>query len=219
MKKLIGVLLGIVFVFIVAANSFANLINDGDFSAGLASLDSWGHSGDVTVTDAGCFMSLQGMNGYYALFGSNSSNGEASLSQAFNVEGNGITVSFNWAFNFVDLNWNYNDSFIALVSNSHSDFQITIQDLESGILWGDRFGVGLTSGHFSRTYSLAESFTDIEFILSEAGCWTDSFAGIDNVVVTESATSSSPVPEPATMMLFGCGLVGMAAVGRKKIIS
>lgn len=36
--------------------------------------------------------------------------------------------------------------------------------------------------------------------------------GNDNLM----GSNSNPVPEPATMMLFGTGLIGMAALGRKK---
>jgi len=37
---------------------------------------------------------------------------------------------------------------------------------------------------------------------------------IDNMVINES--SSSPVPEPATMLLFGLGIIGISGIVRKK---
>lgn len=37
---------------------------------------------------------------------------------------------------------------------------------------------------------------------------------MDNITV--NSTSTSPVPEPTTMLLFGTGVAGLAAVGRKK---
>jgi hypothetical protein len=36
---------------------------------------------------------------------------------------------------------------------------------------------------------------------------------------SESENNSNSVPEPATMLIFGGGLIGMAIVGRKKIIN
>ena len=40
--------------------------------------------------------------------------------------------------------------------------------------------------------------------------------GIDSLQLTAEEGGQVPVPEPATMLLLGSGLVGLAAVGRKK---
>ncbi len=135
---------------------------------------------------------------------------------------NNLTIQFDWTNNYwakhaqdsvyrdvkLYLSWDLNDDNWSDVWSHHLDL--------------GTHGTPKNKGNFTEEWMVAKSISlpgdlDDESIV-RIRLWTDITHGnmvarIDNFMITGDL---APVPEPATMMLFGIGLLGLAGVSRRK---
>jgi hypothetical protein len=218
-----------------ASNAMAtNLITNGDFETG--DFTGWTTScipGGASVVDTGSSF------GYAALLDDPTSWGIEGLYQDFYIPTgiNQVDVSFDYYFTGIDQSCLFNDYFDATFSFLKEETTNFFWCEWTTNVWQDETLVSTSSTgsdynaivHFSGTFDLTDLANidpngQLSFLLTEqlwAACTMagtlDSKIYLDNICVTDvNDPCPTPTPEPATMLLFGTGLAGLASIRRKR---
>lgn len=105
--------------------------------------------------------------------------------------------------------------------NNETDYDYVYVDYSSGRI-GHVNGIdgdGLTSASGLSSVTLVENASDpdtLTYLFAADTIALDADFVIGYTPWCANDVFLTPVPEPATMLLFGCGLIGLAGIGRKK---
>ncbi len=118
----------------------------------------------------------------------------------------------SYIINDIVLSVDNNDTYRVQYSSNNTDWTVLF-DLNSSIgevNWG-MDTMATLSGHSEYQWQIDFSSVTAQYLRISA------IGGDRYYSVGEFQVDGTPVPEPATMLLFGLGIIGLAGVGRKKL--
>lgn len=211
-------ILSISFIFLFAMTASANLITNGSFEEG--AYDDAGHPGYMrlsggSTTITGWIVGQDGLD-WHIIEGSNAHfghNGVDGSQYAVDLSSDGGFGNYSISQSFATtIGQEYQLTFLLGAPLFATGVTVSISDISQNyyLLPQSQYDFAWDSNEL--IFTAIDSLTTLTFSNISGGFWTPV---IDNVSV-EAVEASTSVPEPATFLLFGIGLLGLAGASRKK---